>query len=69
VNDENTYTFFSTPHFVISVNEHKDAPACLLVRVSSQAVLSLGFDVSPEDALKLAEALTKHAKALQGAKE
>lgn len=60
-----------TGNFSVSVQEYDDAKwgRAVLVRVSSKAVVSLGFDLNPDDALKLAAALTKHATALNKAAE
>jgi hypothetical protein len=59
-------THIYAPHFSVSVQEYDEEQGgkLLLVRASSKAVLSMGFDIDPELAVELAEALTKHAKHL-----
>jgi hypothetical protein len=52
--------------FSVSVQEYgvDQSDQALLVRVSSDAVVTLGFDLPPVKALELSEALSKHAMAL-----
>jgi hypothetical protein len=60
-------TYVYAPAFSVSVQEYEEdriGGPLLLVRATCKATVSLGFDLSPENALKLAEALTKHANNL-----
>jgi hypothetical protein len=59
-----SYVYERDYEITVQQYEHKDHGRFLLVRVGSKAVLSMGFDMQPERALELAEALTKHAKEL-----
>jgi hypothetical protein len=58
-------TYVYAPEFSVCVQEYDEAGGpLLLVRTACKATVSLGFDLSPENALALAEALTKHANNL-----
>jgi hypothetical protein len=60
-------TYVYAPHFSVSVQEYdqkQEGVPLLLVRATCKATVSLGFDLTPENALELAEALTRHANNL-----
>jgi hypothetical protein len=59
-----SYVYERDYEITVQQYDNKDHGRFLLVRVGSKAVLSMGFDMQPDRALELAEALTKHAKAL-----
>jgi hypothetical protein len=59
-----SYVYEREYEITVQQYEHKDHGRFLLVRVGSKAVLTMGFDIQPDRALELAEALTKHARAL-----
>jgi hypothetical protein len=59
-------TYIYAPEFHVAVQEYYETkPPRLLIRAAGNGGLSMGFDLSPDDALKFAQALTKHANSMK----
>jgi hypothetical protein len=58
-------SYIYVPEFHVAVQEYYETtPPRLLIRAAGNG-WSMGFDLSPDDSLLLAQALTKHANAMK----